>query len=289
MKLFPLPSPKFKSKCYACIRTTSPLSRTTSLISKPEKFLQVTGFIDGSVIYGSDDATARSLRDMKAGKLRMFKTPDGRFLLPRSTDPNDGCNRPKESSRGRYCFASGDARANENLHLTTMHILWARQHNAIADHLSKDNPSWDDEKLYQESKRIVGAQLQHITYNEFLPLVLGENDVTRRDLKPLNSGYRQSDGEHPDPAIANNFATSAFRFAHSLLPGLMKMTDAQNGTEDYIELHRMLFNPYSLYSKRGIESSVMSATSNNVQRTSPHVTSELTRHLFEDPIDQVVG
>ncbi|XP_015113381.1 chorion peroxidase [Diachasma alloeum] len=256
-------------------------------IGPRQQLNQVTGFIDGSVIYGSDDATASSLRDFKSGKLRMFKTPDGRFLLPRSTDPNDGCNRPQERSRGRYCFASGDARANENLHLTTMHIIWARQHNAVADRLARENPSWSDAKLYQESKRVVGAQLQHITYSEFLPLVLGETEVARRGLRPLSGGsHRAVDDERPDPAIANNFATSAFRFAHSLLPGLMKTTDAQNGTEDYIELHRMLFNPYSLYSRRGVESSVMSATSNNIQRTSPHVTSELTRHLFEDPIDR---
>ncbi|XP_011297271.1 peroxidase [Fopius arisanus] len=256
-------------------------------IGPRQQLNQVTGFIDGSVIYGSDDVTASSLRSPKSGKLRMFKTPDGRFLLPLSTDPNDGCNRPRERSRGRYCFTSGDARANENLHLTTMHILWARQHNSIVDRLSKENPSWSDDKLYQEGRRIVGAQLQHITYNEFLPLVLGERDVALRGLRPLNGGtHRETESEAPEPTIANNFATSAFRFAHSLLPGLMKMTDAQNGTEDYIELHRMLFNPYSLYSRKGVESSVMSAASNNIQRTSPHVTSELTRHLFEDPLDR---
>ncbi|XP_071866668.1 uncharacterized protein isoform X2 [Bombus fervidus] len=250
---------------------------------------QVTAFIDGSAIYGSDQDTARKLREFSGGRLKMQLTPDNRTLLPPSMNPNDGCNRETEKLRGRYCFAAGDARANENLHLTTMHLLWARQHNRIAEQLTKINPSWNDETLYEESRRIVGAQLQHITYQEFIPIILGEQETNLRDLKPLRSGYRQwtVNDSNTDPSIANSFAAAAFRFAHTLLPGLMKMTDEQEGTFSYVELHRMLFNPYSLYAEGGVKSSVTSATRNMIQMTSTHVTSQLTNHLFEDPIANV--
>ncbi|XP_050449274.1 chorion peroxidase [Cataglyphis hispanica] len=253
-----------------------------------EQLNQVSAFIDGSAIYGSNNEITRNLREFSGGRLKMQLTPDNRTLLPASTNPNDGCNREAERRHGRYCFAAGDARANENLHLTTMHLLWARQHNRIADELSKVNPAWSDEVLFQETRRIVGAQLQHITYREFLPIIVGNEMMKKYDLKPLGSGYKKqtydpNDLEN-DPTIANHFASAAFRFAHTLLPGLMRMTDAEKGTSSYVELHRMLFNPYSLYAENGIKRSVNSATTNVIQKYSTHVTSQLTSNLFEDPV-----
>lgn len=217
----------------------------------------MTSFIDASTVYGSDEDTARSLREFSGGRLRMQLTPDQRELLPASTNPNDGCNRELESARGRYCFASGDARANENLHLTTMHLLWARQHNRLAGQLADINPQWDDEKLYQESRRIVGAQMQHITYNEFVPIVLGDTEVAKRGLKPFKAGFRPKNGSNVEPTVANHFAAAAFRFAHTLLPGLMKVADKEQGTSSYVQLHKMLFNPYSLYSEGSCDSYII--------------------------------
>lgn len=107
------------------------------------------------------------------GMLRMYITSDNRTLLPVSTDPMDGCNQEEENAKGKYCFESGDTRANENLHLTSMHLIWARHHNYIASELERKNPHWNDERIFQEAKRILAAQLQHVTYNEFLPVVLG--------------------------------------------------------------------------------------------------------------------
>ncbi|XP_048505444.1 peroxidase [Athalia rosae] len=245
---------------------------------------QVSAFIDASLVYGATEPAAKALREGVGGRLEMQRTPDNRTLLPPSRNPNDGCNREVENARGRYCFASGDARANENLHLTTMHLLWARQHNRIADQLSSINPQWDDEILYQETRRIVAAQLQHISYKEFLPIVIGENAMKKHNLKPLISGYREEYNPKINPTIANEFAAAAFRFAHTLLPGLMRVTNAAKGTTSYIKLHKMLFNPYSLYAPGGFEDTITSATTNVIQQTSTHVTSQLTRHMFEDPV-----
>ncbi|XP_058810357.1 uncharacterized protein LOC131675405 isoform X2 [Phymastichus coffea] len=253
-------------------------------IGPRQQLNQVTAFIDGSMIYGSDADTAQALRELAGGRLRMQLTPDNRTLLPASTAPEDGCDRQQELARGRYCFASGDARANENLHLTSMHLLWARQHNLLARRLAEANPHWDDERLYQEARRVVGAQLQHVAYAEFLPVVLGAAEMGRRGLAPLAAGFRAPPATPPDPSVANHFAAAAFRFAHTLLPGLMRVTDRRSAGAAYVQLHKMLFNPYSLYSPGGLESSIASATSNAIQRTSTHVSAQLTQHLFEDPL-----
>ncbi|XP_071454888.1 uncharacterized protein [Hetaerina americana] len=247
-----------------------------------EQLNQITSFIDGSVIYGSSDEQAKHLRSpSKKGELAMMITPDGRELLPASLDPRDGCNQPDMNADGKYCFKSGDSRANENLHLTTLHLLMAREHNRIVRALSKMNPTWSDERLYQEGRHIVSAQMQHITYNEFLPVVLGQSMMTRLKLAPLEEGYFKGYDPEVNAAVANNFATAAFRFAHTLLPTLMKILGNDTSSEEYVELHKILFNPYALYYPGKMDSTLKGALNTDVQRVDTYITPEVTQHLFQ--------
>ncbi|CAK1601555.1 unnamed protein product [Parnassius mnemosyne] len=248
-----------------------------------EQLNQATAFIDASTVYGFMESKASHLRLGTEGKLKMLKI--GPYeLLPQSTDPNDGCNTVEMNAVGRYCFESGDERANENLHLTTMHLIWARQHNRVAAELQKLNPVWDDETVFQETRRIIGAQMQHITYAEFLPAILGNDVMWALNLTVQTEGYTNMYDPDLDPSIANHFSAAAFRFAHTLLPGLIRNVEASNGSFNYVHLHEMLFNPYALYRERGPAGAVASALATPAHAADPHVTAELSNHLFERPL-----
>lgn len=125
--------------------------------------------MDASNIYGSTEEEAKALRSFRDGRLAstFFSREE---LLPRQTDGTQECN---EQGADFICFRGGDERVNEQVSLTAMHTLWLREHNRVAGVLHQLNPGWKDEILYQEARRIVAAEFQHITYNEFLPLLLG--------------------------------------------------------------------------------------------------------------------
>ena len=103
-----------------------------------------------------------------------------------------------------------------------VHTIFLREHNRISNKLQEINPQWSDERLYQETKRIVNAEWQHIIYNEWLPIILGDRFMSRYGLYPIDQGYSSHYRSNFDPRITNAFSTAAFRFGHSLIPGELK-------------------------------------------------------------------
>ena len=162
-------------------------AETGDSINNPRQQInQITAFLDGSVVYGSDAERAAELRTFEGGKL---KTSDGDLL------PFNEAGLPNAGGTSDTLFLAGDVRANENAALTAMHTLFVREHNRLADEIAAANPRLSDEQIYQQARRIVTAEIQAITYNEFLPALLGEGAI---------SPYRGYDPT-VNPGIANIF------------------------------------------------------------------------------------
>ena len=66
-------------------------------------------------------------------------------------------------------------------------------------------------RLFQETRKIIGAIHQHITYNEWLPIILGPRVLEIFELKLSPRGHFDGYNDTVNPTIANAFATAAFR------------------------------------------------------------------------------
>ena len=83
----------------------------------------------------------------------------------------------------------GDSRVNENSGIGMYHTLFVRLHNSIEEELHRLNPGWSGNRLYHETRRVVVASLQHIAFNEFLPLVVGPGNVRKYELDLISGAH----------------------------------------------------------------------------------------------------
>jgi peroxidase len=215
---------------------------------------QITAFIDASMVYGSDPATANSLRTFVGGKL---KTTDGN-LLPVDTAGN---------------FVAGDVRVNENVELTSIQTLFMREHNRLAGQIARANPSLTDEQIYQRARAIVGAEIQVITYKQWLPALLGPNAL------PAYNGYKSG----VNPGVTNEFSTAGFRLGHSLINDDVEFFD-NNGrpTRDEVALKDAFNNP-DLVRQEGIDGILKYGASTQSEELDNQIVDSLRNFLFGQP------
>ncbi|HHG83702.1 MAG TPA: hypothetical protein ENJ82_03050, partial [Bacteroidetes bacterium] len=256
---------------------TDPNSGTST--SNPLRHVNaITSFIDGSGVYGSTQARADWLRTHAGGKLKMstgnllpWNTIDGEFAS--AIDPTAPFMLLDGSPLPTKYYIGGDIRINEQPGLTAFHTLWVREHNRLCDELIVAHPSWSDEELFQRARKIVGALIQAVTYEEFLPS-MGIH-------LPAWTSYDSAE----EPQIFNMFSASAYRFGHTMINGNL-IRYKEDGTAwgfGSVDLRDAFFNPLIIKDEGGIEPFFRGMAAQEHQMVDPLMMDDLRNFLFGPP------
>uniref|UniRef100_A0A1I7XPE8 Animal hem peroxidase n=1 Tax=Heterorhabditis bacteriophora TaxID=37862 RepID=A0A1I7XPE8_HETBA len=193
----------------------------TGIPGRPrEQYNENTAYIDGSLVYSSEAITLRSLR---IGAMLRTNIVNGRVFPP---------------NNGRDSMTAGDSRATIFLGLAAMHTTFLRLHNNLAAALMNMNRHWNQDRVFQETRKIVGSIIQVITYQEFLPALIGpfharlvppyrKSDAVKTPSRGTNHLYCTSLSTicclqaslilsnlydaNVNPAVINEFAGAAYR------------------------------------------------------------------------------
>ncbi|MDJ0846218.1 peroxidase family protein [Crocosphaera sp.] len=250
-----------------------------------QQFNEITAYIDASNIYGSDVTRTNQLRTNDGtGQLIAETAVNGEKLLMLNTGglPND----TRDDSNPEKFFLSGDVRANEQVGLLASHTLFMREHNRLADQIKTRLEGGDTglvEKLqesglsegdfiFESARKVVGAQMQVITYNQWLPLVLGENALDNY------SGYNQE----VDPGISTEFSTAAFRFGHTMLSPELLRVDNNGNMVNTLSLRESFFNPEEIQ-QNGIDTLLRGLASQKAEDVDTFLVDDVRNFLFGPP------
>ena len=190
--------------------------------SSPREYINtLSSYIDGSGIYGVDEARLDWLRSGPVDGRP--ENNQARLLLPRGelprADARPGKNPAMDlfgplNGRPKAARVAGDVRANENIALTSVHTLFAREHNRIVAALPT---SLSEEEKFRIARRVVAAEIKYVTYNEFLPAVGVSLERYRGYDAAVNS------------TLANEFSVAGYR-GHSMVHGQF---DVFYGKDDF--------------------------------------------------------
>ncbi|XP_060228150.1 dual oxidase 2 [Meriones unguiculatus] len=168
---------------------------------------QVTGWLDGSAIYGSSHSWSDALRSFSGGQLASGPDPafprdsQNSLLMWMAPDPATGQGGPQ----GLYAF--GAQLGNRDPFLQALGLLWFRYHNLCARRLAQEHPHWGDEELFQHARKRVIATYQNIALYQWLPSFL-------QKTPPEYSGYNP----FVDPSISPEFVAASEQFFSTMVP-----------------------------------------------------------------------
>ncbi|KAH8294145.1 hypothetical protein KR054_008757 [Drosophila jambulina] len=250
----------------------------------PEKLSVATAYMDLSSVYGNTQSQNRKVRLFKGGLLRTSYI-NGQHWLPVSQNLDGECGTQSE------CYIVPDKRNRFQPTVAVLHTLLVREHNRLAEHLALLNSDYDDERIFQEARKINIAQYQKITYNDWLPLFVGRTYTYLNGLVyPVEpTEYVNDYDETVNPAAYAEFSAAAFRYAHTQIPGwfsLVAPNRSSNKTlrlSDYFDRSETisLLNKYDNFDAmlRGLATQLHKRSDGNIDRELKHY---FNRKEFEE-------
>jgi len=178
-------------------------------------------------------------------------------------------------------FVAGDNRVNEHPFLSALHVVFLREHNRIAAQLKKylRNEFKNDEVIFQETKRLVTAEIQNIVYGEFLPTILGAEMMKKYQLLANEDSLYNPE---INPNVINSFTTAAFRFGHSMINSMFMLISGKNQNSASFWRLREIFDGNNVDGQRlPLEEMIEGLVSQMPQTTDAFFSTEITNHLFQ--------
>jgi len=234
--------------------------------NKPRQLTaSISAVLDANTVYGSDQKRLNLLRAHKDG---LMKT-DSRNFLPLNTFGLEMANAiQRDPTKLR---AAGDVRANESPTLHVLHTLFLREHNRIARAYKRKHPRASDEQIFQYARKMVIAEVQAITYREYIPSILG------RPL-PRYRGYNPK----INTAIATEFSTATFRYGHTQINSKAFRFQKNGKVSPYghLLLREGFFRPERVTEEGGLDPILRGAVRQPSQEIDTNIVDELRNFLF---------
>ena len=180
-------------------------------------------------------------------------------------------------------YVAGDLRANENYALTSMHTIWARNHNYHVDNLTVAGFDGSAEEFYQAAKILNETEYQRVVFTEFADKLLGGLE---------GSGEHGHDDYDPtvDARITHEFAAAVYRVGHSLISQTMTVYDNDGNARD-VPLTEAFLNPTNDnpatpgYGELGINGIVSGIAGQPAEEVDYNLVDAIRNNLQEIPFD----
>ncbi|KAH8383461.1 hypothetical protein KR009_008852 [Drosophila setifemur] len=197
----------------------------------PEKLTVSTAYLDLSSVYGNTKEQNQRVRLFKGGLLRTSYI-NGQHWLPVSQNLEGECGTKSE------CYSLPDRRNHFSPTIAALQTLLVREHNRLAENLALLNSDHNDERIFQEARKINIAQFQKITYYDWLPLFVGRTYTYLNGLiypaEPTE--YVNDYDETVNPAAYAEFSSAAFRYAHTQIPGWFSLVAPNRSSNQTLRL-----------------------------------------------------